>query len=221
MRLIPPPASLKYNQFSLRISAHTRGATPESGHYSFERSPGARWVGSLSILPRPLSDAADIRGWIHSLRGRSGSFYLAIPYHDKPVSSASVTYAIFTDDYYFTDGYKFDDIVTTTEGTALLDGAASAGDDVVTLDTISDSSVITAGAYMRIGDCATGQLVQIVSVSGSDVTIRPRLREAWADNTPVGIGQPLGRFRLAGAVPTVPMIVGRSLEFELEIEEAY
>lgn len=224
MRLVNTPAVLKFATWSLRVRAHSRGHSPESGHYAFERAPGARWVGALSVVPRCLPDAFELRGWIHGLRGRSGSFYLRPPYHDEP-SANPCTGALtkFDDCTQFDDGATFDDIWSAiVEGTALLNGAVAAGATSVTLDTISDAGLVTAGAYMRIGDRETGQLVQIVSVSGSTATIRPRLREAWADNTAVALGQPEALFRLANpVVPSVPLIVGRSLAFELEIEEAY
>ena len=73
------PAAAKIRNWSLAITAHSRGDTGTGGHYAFERGPGAMWTGRLDVPPMCSEDAAEFRAFLHSLRGRSGTFGLPLP----------------------------------------------------------------------------------------------------------------------------------------------
>lgn len=99
--------------------------------------------------------------------------------------------------------------------------SAGSGSTSIALTSISDASRVVAGEWMHVGALGSGQLVQIVSVSGATCVVRPRLRTAFSVGTTVTIGNVQARFRLLGDVPRVPLILGRSREVRISIEEVY
>ncbi len=56
MRLRDFPSSIvKFNSYSFDLAQHTRGDGGLSGHYSFGRGGGARWVGGLDVVPKSVT----------------------------------------------------------------------------------------------------------------------------------------------------------------------
>lgn len=232
MRLRTWPAVGKFSTWRFTVEAHSRGATGVSGHYSYERGPGARVTGQLNIVPMCSADAVAFRAFLHSLRGPSGSFFLRLPDTAAHEPGDDCGYpgglTIYDDCTDHTDSTGFTDVFSSSApaysvaSTATLGAAASADAATVTLAAPSYTPRLIAGNWLAIGDLTTtGQLVQIVSVSGLDVTIRPRLRNAQAFGAAVTYGPVTGLFRLVGKTPKVPLIPGRSSGLSVEIEEAY
>ena len=84
-----------------------------------------------------------------------------------------------------------------------------------------DASALVPGVLMSIGNTSTtGQLLRVVSVSGSIATVRPRVRRAYPDNTLCSIGRPTGYFRIMDT-PTIVFAHDRSMPFELQFEELW
>lgn len=220
MRLRTWPAeSNLLARWTLAPSSHSRGHTGDTGHGSYERGPGARIVGTVDIPALCIADALKLRAFFHSLRGPYGTFYLLMPRTSGGTDAN--TQAPYTDGTYFSDGTTYHDLVGGS-GLSGLNAATAADADTITMYGAAPHFVV--GAWLVIGDVSgTGQLVQIVSVSGStSCTVRPRLRSAQPSGANITYDTPVyGLFRLAGDVPIIPLINGRSLPFSVDIEEAY
>ena len=193
MKLRTWPAAAKYSGPELAIVAHSRGGQGRGGHYAFVRGKGAAWAGRLGVVSLGLADAFAFRAFLHSLRGRSGSFYLNMPAE------------------------------SSTPAVGALSATASAGASTLAVTSaIWGSALCKAGAFLTVGDVsAGGQLLRIVEVSGSNLTVRPHLRAAQASGAAVVLGRCSGLFRLDQETPIVPLIVGRSLPVEVRIAEVY
>lgn len=218
MRLRTWPSGLdKMIEWTIAPAAHSRGHTGTHGHDSYARGPGARVTGTVTIAPMCLADALQVRGFLHSLRGGYGSFYFLLPI-TTPDPTQSITKS-YTDNTDFSDTTQYADVASTSSVTSQI--AASAA-DTDTLQMMGAGNLLVPGNWIAVGDItSTGQIVQIVSVSGTTVTVRPRLRNAQSSLTTASYGRVYGLFRLAGDVPYVPIIPGRSTSFQVPLEEMY
>lgn len=202
------PTFAKIRSGEPTVEAHSRGDQGAGGHYAFAIGGGARVVWNMSIAAMCTPDALEFRAFLHSLRGTGGTFGLKVP--GSPVTSGTVgaqSLIVYTDGTTHTDGQPYSDSVVS--------GAALKGSDSVTVTAPLAS--LKAGEFALIGS----QLVRVVSVSGNNIFIRPRLRADAPAGTAVSFGAVVGTFRLSKSAPPVPLVVGRSLELTLEIEEAY
>jgi hypothetical protein len=205
------PSIAKIQQKVLQVVAHSRGVTPSAGFLQYEAGAGARWLAKLSVAPMTATDAFAFRAWLHSLRGRK-PFLLAAP---KAKAAASVTTA-YTDSTEFTDGTGFID----STDTAAVSAVAFGGSTIVVAGATTD---YTVGGCLSIG----GQLVRVVSVTDAgsgNVTLefRPRLRAAVAAGAAVRFDGVYGEFRLSGATPAVPLVLGgRCQAIDVTLEESY
>lgn len=212
MRRVTWPRAAKIRGFSLNVEAHSRGSSTPDGENTFGVGGGAHFKGKVQIAPMTADDALDFQGFLHSLRGRGGTFYMEIPN-----GYTSNTLARFTDGTTFADNTTFDDLVAGEAGA--LDASAAIGATSVDIGTLSASSFAVPGAYMWIGNLGLGQLVQIVSLAGEVATIRPRLRLAFDAGAPVSVGRVTAEFRLNQNTPALPLTGFRSKDFELAIIE--
>lgn len=80
-----PPAA-KISTYSLNVRAHNAGGAGRGGHYAFTRQPGEQWVGSVTVPEMVTTDALVFRAFLHSLRGKGGSFLMPIPGRALPFS---------------------------------------------------------------------------------------------------------------------------------------
>ncbi len=175
------------------VESHSRGGgESDSGHYKFKIGGGARVVWSINVAPMCFEDALNFRGFLHSLRGRSGSFLLRVPSKYKGVTP-----------------------------TATLSAAVAIGDESLTSSVWADGEA-EVGEWLRVGDTETGQLTRIVAVSGgTSITVRPRLRAAYATSTAIATGSVQARFRLADETPFVPIGPAHAQGFTFSAEEYY
>lgn len=214
MRLVSLPGVARFKSWALAVTAHSRGALGVGGHYAFERGPGARVTGEFEFTALKTADALRMRAWLHSLRGRSGTFYAPAPNRyivENPCGSSITT--MFSDCTMFSDGTTFTDFFDGTEAQT-TSGSAAAGASSISLTSVGSGQV---GDWMLVGS----QLVRIVSISGGTVGIRPRLRSAVSSSATVHIGPAVALFRILDDAPIVPLIPGRSREFTVPVEEAY
>lgn len=190
MRNLTLPAAFKSVSWSVSVAGHTRGAPTREGAGVYARGSGARIVGQFVAAPMATAEALAVRAFFHRLRGRAGTFFAPIP------GTGTIT------------------------GTATVDTTAAAGASSVVLTGVSGLT-IAPGMWAVIGDLtAGGQMVRVVSVSGSTIDVRPRLRAAQASTTAVTFGRVSGLFRLSDRVPMISMRNGRSAGFTVEFEEA-
>jgi hypothetical protein len=201
MRLQAWPSAAKIVSQQFAIEAHSRGAVLPSGIEGFERAPGARFTGQISVAPLSLANAFAFRAFLHSLRGRGGSFLL-------PLGSWLEA--------------------TRTGGaaeTSTLAAAGSAGSETLSI-TLSSGVTLAAGRMIYVGNPATtGQLFRVIDATvGATivVTVRPRVRITLASGATVRWANTTAPVRLTGSTPAVPITIGqRSMPVSLDIEEAY
>lgn len=217
------PTFARPRRWSMTTRAHSRGR-PSAAHAPFERAPGARWIATLDIIPLSPDQALNFRGFIHSLRGRSGTFFFDVA-DFMPFTCATRIAAKtqFSDCTHFSDNTAFADNISEVRATAaVLAGDMPAGNDVITIAG-AFADAVTAGQYLLIGAYPGAQLVQIVAVvaAGEPTTlrVRPRLRSTYLFGTVVTLGRVTPLFRLARAVPAVPVTVTGSPGVTVEIEE--
>jgi hypothetical protein len=228
------PAFAKLRSQSIDVGAHSRGGENRGGHYAFERAPGARFLGTVAVPPMRISDALRFRAFLHSLRGRAGSFRLRMPsVSDAPASTPNpfgAGYALgkitYTDAFYFSDGTQYSDTydqyASSVTGSATIAALSVKGASQMALTSITVPSALIAGNYATISDASGTQLLRITSIAGATVDVRPRLRRDFAAGAQFAFGRVTAEFRLTGAAPVVPLLVGgRSAEVQVEIEEAY
>lgn len=184
------PTFARPRHWHLAVVAHSRGR-PGAAHSPFERAPGARWAGTVSLPPLALDEALNLRGFLHLLRGRAGTFFLPLPEPD------------------------------TASGT--LGAAVSAGADTLTLAGFT-AAFAAAGRWLLVGTYPAAQLLQIVTSAPAGanftLTVRPRLRAAYASGTAASIGRVSGLFRLARGTPPLPLRVSHADPLDIDIEEA-
>ena len=213
------PAFARFRSWALSVAAHSRGMMGRAGGFQFERGPGAMWRGRVEVAPMNSADAIEFRAFLHSLRGRSGSFGLPVPGNDAaPASNIVGEYdtcnlvrdggkARFSDCTEFSDGTSFSDTWLPSTG------ATAAGD---TINLVS-SPVFAVGDLLTIGE----QLVRVTAVNATSIGVRPRMRDDVAPGTAVTRGNIAPQFRLSSDAPIVPLVPGRSREIELAVEEFY
>lgn len=210
MRNVSWPAFAKVADKVLHVRPHSRGFGSVTGFGVFEKGPGARWAGVFSVPAMCAENALRFRAFLHSLRGRAGSFSFTL-------RSEPEVAAIYTDGTRYADGTTYTDIVTAS---AFITADAAKGDEVVTIDGTSGIP-LTVGDFVRIGDSATGQLVRVVAIDGYDYGIRPALRSAATAGTAFEFANVTGEFRTKNA-PAISIVQGgRSQPIDIEIEEFY
>ena len=227
MQNAPAPAALKWSTWTLALAGHTRGVAGIAGAGQLAAGQGSRWRLSLGIVPMAANDALATRAWLHSLRGRSGSAVIQLlpKQLTGPVSSSRLI--IFTDGTPFSDGTGFETITSYNGGTSGVINSALAAGATSGVFNVNDGAMPVVGdlAYIGSAIAGAGQLVRLTAVSaaGNLVTASflPALRAAYAAGEVVAAGTVFGRWRLAGEVPAVPLVNGRSLAFNIDLEEAY
>lgn len=226
-RLLTWPSAAKVIWSEIpNVSAHNRGAANTGGHYAYEIGPGAVFEATISVQPMLAEVACDFRGFLHSLRGRGGTFLLQagpVRFTPDPCGNSFGGKTHFTDCTKFTDGTTFaDDYDPAGPLPATLSSAISAGASSLSIIGHTGSSLFVAGALAVIGDITNGgQLVRITSVSGATANVIPRVRSAYAVGAPLKIGNVTGLFRLDQEPPAVPLDGFKSAALTLKISEVY
>lgn len=189
------PSTAKLSDWRITIDAHSIGGAGRGGDYAFEKGAGARWVASVDVAPMVSNDAMTFRAFLHSLRGPTTAFAFALPGAVRATSPA----------------------------TAVVDtSAVAAGATSMIIGAISDAARVIAGEWVYVGTYPSGQLLQIVSVTGgTTLAFRPALRAGYSIGAAVTIGNVTAAFRLRGQTPRVPLIPGQSRTMKVELEEAY
>lgn len=197
MQNVTWPAVVKIARHSLNVEAHSVGDQGRGGHYAFDVGGGARWRGTLDIPALKIADALTFRAFLHSLRGRSGTFYLTMPGLGGTTVAGTNTNVLFPGS-------------DTVELAGSAAAAAKVGD-----------YALVGGNWTSFDPLGPPQLVRIVALSGSTATVRPRLRQTGLlPGLDLAIGAVVGRFRLDMETPAVPIVGERSRELTLQIIEA-
>lgn len=224
MRYARAPLALKIQKWNLTLVGHTRGLVGPENAGQVAEGDGARWRLSVSIPAMSAADARTVRAWLHSMRGQAGSCVFRVPGNmlttvPPALNDDDDATALLDDD----DATVLtDDDTAPGDGTGVTTAAAIVGATSVAI-TNATTGALVAGTLAYIGDpgSGTGQLVRVVSVSGTTITFQPKLRAAVSAGTRVAFGRVFGHFRLAGDVPEIPFVNSRSQPFQIELEEAY
>jgi hypothetical protein len=161
-----------------RRSAVAVTASPFTLDEQVQVWPGQKWLAAVSL--RPMQEA-EARAWIAflvSLNGREGTFLMGDPLRPSPRGVGT--------------------------GTPLVKGAGQTGLVLATDGwTAGQAGILKGGDYIQLGSGASATLHMVVADAASDgsgnatLDIWPRLRTAPADNAPVTVQNPMGRWRLA------------------------
>lgn len=210
----------------LTLHAHNRGGANAGGHYAHETAPGAVFEASIEVVALSPDEALDLRGFIHGLRGRGGSFYMpAGPARLTPDPCGNVFggKTHFTDCTRFSDGTTFSDAYdAAAPGTGTASAGLAAGATSLALASGAAPSAFSVGSFMTVGDVAAGgQLVRIVAVSGGTVDFVPKLRASHPSGTTVQAGNVYGLFRLDQETPSIPLDGFKSGAVSIRLCEVY
>jgi len=145
--------------------------------------PGERWEADLTLPLMRGGDAADWLAWMMALRGPVGSFLMAPPGIDQRGAAA------------------------LAPGTPQVDGNQNALSRQLAVKTTGLGNVaryFRAGDYFNLGSGATTRLHTVLQdaalVSGKvTLDIAPALRAAVADNDPLTVVKPMGKFMMSAA----------------------
>lgn len=226
MQNVPWPTAAHFTLNTLDQMAHSRGGASAGGDYSFERGPGARWQGALEVPPMANTDAFAFRAFLHSLRGRAGTFLLPIPRPlVAPVETDLGAGVGFDDSLGFDDDLGFSDdwdAVRRPVFYSVTDSAVAADAETFVSAGLVASALCVVGAFVTLGNIATtGQLLRITAISGNNVTVRPRIRSAYSASTELAVGRVTGKFRLDKPTPPVPLNGFYSSSVNLSFVEHY
>lgn len=179
--------------------------------------PGARWVCQLEFRNRDSRLAPRIDALLNLLDGplhlmRLWPFHRPVP---RGAAGASAT-SRFTGPSVFTDGSRFRalppgmDPTVIAEAGGSLASAAQKGKDRFATGGWADGVVpLLAGDFIGLGWHLYQVMEDVAPVGGSAyLRVRPRLRQDYADGTPLRLYHPTANFRLTdnqqAANPTAP-----------------
>lgn len=160
---------------SWTLTYNTQSFTSDlNGAMQTAELPGARWSVSLTFGNRQDSSARTLKGFVSSLRGRAGRFWVT-PSDWEPLGNPSGTGVLASD---------------ATSGTSSID---TSGWDV------SVTSLFEIGDYFELG----GELKQVTSPASSDasglatIEFAPPLRVGQTSGTQIRYNEPRCRMMLA------------------------
>ena len=223
------PLLPRWTDYAALIRAHVIMGPGDAAKAENLRGPGAYWTFEGAYTPTTMSEALTLRAFFHGLFGAGRPFLLRMPgaTGTTPPGSACALRtdgtAEHTDCTDFTDGTAYaDSVAASVTATGATTAAAAADALSIVIDAAVPAPMLVVGNYMMLGDVhADGQLVQIVSVAGGTIGIRPRLRAPLAIGSAVECGPVSARFVLNGDPPEVPLVNGRGKAFNVSFREDY
>jgi hypothetical protein len=154
-------------------------ASPFTGQQQVYQHPGQFLTCSIEVPPMNRAEAAVFVAAMLSLQGARGTFYFGDPSWTSAQGTAT--------------------------GTPLIKGANQTGQDLITDGwTNTVTGILKAGDWIQVGTGATRQLCMVLADANSDgsgeatLSLFPRIRTAFADNTAIVTANPKGVWRLVG-----------------------
>lgn len=138
---------------------------------------GQAWLANVTLRPMREAEARLWIAFLLALNGMQGTFLMGDPLRTTPRGAGT--------------------------GTPLVNGAGQSGQSLVTDGWTPSTLVLKAGDYVQLGSGASAYLHAVladVTSNGSGqatLDIWPRLRTAPADNAPLTLTSPMGRWRMA------------------------
>jgi hypothetical protein len=176
------PITFPTAQGFTRISIAPRSAvaifaSPFTGQQQIYQHPAQMLTATIEIPPMKREDAAAVVAAVLSLQGRRGTFYLGDPSWTSPRGVGT--------------------------GTPLVNGGSQTGQDLITDGwTTSQTNIMRAGDWVQIGTGDTRQLCMVLADANSDgsgnatLSLFPRIRTAFGNNTALVVANPAGVWRL-------------------------
>jgi hypothetical protein len=176
------PVSQGFTSVDIRpVSVVGMFASEFTGTQQTYAHPGQFLTASVSFPPMKREDAAGIVAALMSTQGTRGTFYFGDPQWTSPRGIGT--------------------------GTPLVSGASQTGQDLITDGwTISQTGIMKAGDWVQVGSGSTQQLCMVLADADSDgsgnatLSLFPRIRTAFADNTSLTVSSPTGVWRLMQAI---------------------
>lgn len=138
---------------------------------------GQAWEMTVELVPMKRATSAPWLAALMSLNGREGTFYFGDTAYASPRGVGT--------------------------GTPLIKGASQTGYDLITDGwTVSTTGILKAGDWIQLGSGSTQRLHMVMADADSDasgdstITLWPRVRSAFADDTAITTASPKGVFRL-------------------------
>lgn len=139
--------------------------------------PGQLWTGEFELPPMNRDEAAAWVAALTSLNGIEGTFVFGDPSWISPRGVGT--------------------------GTPLINGGSQTGYDLITDGwTTSQTGIMKAGDWIQIGTGSSRRLHMVMADANSDgsgnatLTLWPRVRSAFANNTALTVNSPTGIWRL-------------------------
>lgn len=166
------------------VCINSQSVSPFTGAQQTYLHPGVWWEGQITFKPVLGQQAGNLRAFLTSLNGMSGTFLMGDPDNlakgNRGVATTGIT----------------------------VSGAGQTGSTLVlTGFAPSTAGVLCAGDYLQIGSAANAKLHQVLETVASDgsgtavISVAPPLRSSPVDGGSVILVQPRGVFRLSE--PTV------------------
>lgn len=153
-------------------------ASPFTGQQQVYQHPGQFLTASIELPPMDRSSAAGFVAAMLSLQGLTGTFLFGDPAWTSPRGVGT--------------------------GTPLVNGGSQTGQDLITDGwTTSQTGIVKAGDWLQIGSGATQQLCMVLADANSNgsgvatISLFPRIRTAFADNTAITVNNPKGVWRMS------------------------
>lgn len=173
-------------------------ASPFTMQQQVYAHPGQMLTGDFELPPMTRAEAAPWIAALTSLNGIEGTFYFGDPAWTTPRGIGT--------------------------GTPLINGASETGYDIDTDGwTASQSGILKAGDWVQFGTGSARKLHMVTVDATSDgsgnatLTVWPRVRTAFANDTPITVTNPSGVWRLtANAAWTIgvdSLVAGLSVQF--------
>jgi hypothetical protein len=152
-------------------------ASPFTGQQQIYQHPAQFLTCSIELPPMARADAADFAAAMLSLQGQLGTFYFGDPAWASPRGVAT--------------------------GTPQVNGNNQTGQDLNTKGwTTTVTNILRAGDWLQIGTGATRQLCMVLADANSNgsghatVSLFPRIRTAFTNNTDIVTSNPTGVWRM-------------------------
>lgn len=193
------PSAPGYRRVSIQPRSSVAAyASPFTQQQQVYAHPGQLWTGEFELPPMSRAEAAPWIAAFTSLNGIEGTFVFGDPAWTSPQGIGT--------------------------GTPLINGAAETGYDIDTDGwTISQTGILKAGDWIQIGTGSSRKLHMVMVDANSDgsgnatLTVWPRVRTAFADNTAITVTNPTGIWRLTGpatwSISVDSLISGLSVQF--------
>lgn len=169
---LTPPAALKVARITLTAkSVVARNASPFTMQEQVYVHQGQGWGAEVDLPPMKRADAEDVLGFLLSLNGAEGTFYLGDTANKVPRGTIAGTVTV----------------------------GASAVARSTTLPISGGTGAFAVGDWLQVGTTTSAKLHKVLKVNAGSVDVYPRLRSAYSSGTAISYTNPVGLFRLSSS----------------------